>query len=240
MNVSTAPAITCSSCGKQYECQAFFWDVYADNLPEAADKLAGYKCESCGVDICSDCGDTELDTSWWSGFEKTTCPHCGNRFGPLEAQLKSETDEETIDTFRKDQENYLAGKMKRKANDWFTLLYGFLFSFLGFWIYDLGEQGWGVGFIVLGIIGILTGIATFASSSPVVKIFEALDTFALAILIGAAALSGMAEDLFDLDLPVWVYLLFSAFLLWSAYDSVKQYMQIRNRMERLRRIKEAL
>jgi hypothetical protein len=233
MTESMSTQVTCSNCGKTYGGAQFLWEVLLAKEGKGLEHVAGYQCENCKADFCSTCAESSLKKSWWSGWQKTTCPKCGSKFGPGLVQV-DESDPALIESLKKDQEDFRVGKTKLIKSDFSTLLYGVIFAALGYWLLTLGDNILSFVLMFLGGVGIVVGIATLVSRSPVVKLLEALDTLALAVALFVMGITGYSLDVFDIEIPFYIILAACAFFLWSAYDSFKEYIHLKNMVQKAR------
>jgi len=91
------------------------------------------------------------------------------------------------------------------------------------------------GFICLslGVIGLYSGLASFTSGSPVIKLLEALDLLCLAIFLVVLGLTGTGEDVFG-NLTPLIIVLGVPCLVWLGFGDIKGFEQIRARMRKAR------
>ncbi len=226
----------CAICGKTYQGESLVWDVVvaSEKLPLA--EIAGYKCENCDAVICDECSAENLKVSGWSGWEKTKCPRCGQLFGPGTVQVGGEVDSRLLESLKRDQIEFAAGKTKLIKGDFYTLLYGVIFIVLGVVLLQAEEMFFGYIMSILGVVGLIAGAASFVFKSPYVKLLEAADTFMLAVVLVAFGLTGTKMDLFELDIPPYLLYLAAAFFIWSAYDDIKEFLRINNKIQKVRKI----
>jgi len=125
------------------------------------------------------------------------------------------------DSLQKELDSVKSETPTAVGRDFPAIVYGGLFTFLGYWLTDVGATGFGVAMIALGLFGAATGLATFVSASPKVKVFQAIDNFALAVLFLFFTASGPGGGDF-LDNPL-VNLGLAAFLVWAGADDLKEY-----------------
>jgi hypothetical protein len=127
------------------------------------------------------------------------------------------------DSFKKELEAIKAEAPTRVKADPVSLFFGIIFVVLGFWMLDLGSKGFGWTMILVGGIGILAGGATFVWKSPRVKVFQAIDSFMMALLF----LVFMTQDVGGgiLENPL-VCLGIAAFMVWSGLDDLKEYRSL--------------
>lgn len=128
------------------------------------------------------------------------------------------------DTFKNELDKIKAETPTKIKADPGSLLYGIIFIALGGFLFSLGAVGLGAVMILVGIIGVVAGAATFVWKSPKVKVIQAVDSFLMAILLVVLALSGGGGgDFFDNPL---IGLGLAAFMLWAGYDDLKEYRQL--------------
>ena len=76
-----------------------------------------------------------------------------------------------------------------------SLLYGIIFVALGAWLVSLGGSALGFIMILVGVVGVIAGIATFVWKSPKVKLIQAIDGFAIALVLFGFAIQGEGEGI---------------------------------------------
>ena len=124
------------------------------------------------------------------------------------------------DSFQKKLDNIKNEAPTTVKADPIALVYGAVFIGLGAWLIDLGNDGFGILMIIVGIVGILAGGLTFIWKSPKVKIIQAVDSFLIAIILLAFVAGGDGEGIFKNPLLV---VALSAFMIWAGYDDLKEY-----------------
>jgi fatty acid desaturase len=128
------------------------------------------------------------------------------------------------DSFKKGLEAIKAETPVSVKADPISLLYGIVFVVLGVWLFGLDSVVFGLLAIVVGLIGILGGAATFFWRSPKVKIIQAVDSFAIALLLLVFMIWGSGGDFFDSPLPS---LALGGFMVWVGFSDLKEYRRLR-------------
>jgi fatty acid desaturase len=105
--------------------------------------------------------------------------------------------------------------------DPFSLLYGIFFVFIGVWLLGLGGVVLGLLMIIVGLIGVFAGAATFFWKSPKVKLIQAVDSFAIALLFLGFLMLG--ERSFDSPL---IPIALAGFMVWMGFSDLKEYRRL--------------
>jgi hypothetical protein len=126
------------------------------------------------------------------------------------------------DSFKKELDEIRAETPISVKADPISLVYGFIFVALGIWLTDLGSEGFGLLMILVGVIGVLAGGATFVWKSPKVKMLQAMDNFLMALLF----LAFMTQDGDGIFSNPIVCLGIAAYMAWAGFGSIKEYISL--------------
>lgn len=125
------------------------------------------------------------------------------------------------DSFKKELDSIKAQTPISVKADPMFLVYGIVFIILGVWMIDAGAGVFGRALIVVGLIGVLGGAATFFWKSPKVKLIQAVDSFAIALLLSGLAIQGASRDSPVMNLAL------SGFMVWVGFSDLKEYRRLR-------------
>jgi hypothetical protein len=139
------------------------------------------------------------------------------------------------DSFKKELEDIKAATPTSVKSDPFSLLYGILFIVMGFVLISVDKKGFGILMILVGGIGVLAGGASFVWKSPKVKLFQAADSFVMALLFLLFLTMDRREGI--IKSPI-VCLGIAAFLAWVGYGNLKEYSTLKKLEEEHRGKKE--
>jgi len=123
------------------------------------------------------------------------------------------------DSFKKGLDSIKAETPVSVKADPVFLLYGIIFVVLGFWMIDAGRTILGLFTIIVGLIGALGGCATFFWKSPKVKLIQAVDSFALAVLLAWFAIQDSDSLLLNFAM--------AGFMVWVGFGELKEYRRLK-------------
>jgi len=203
-----------------------------------------YICNTCGkdwpTDYCPECAHTIVAVPRGEGSlnnkgvnQKTNGLASGPKvpdtidFTKLPGILNvpSEHREATMeDSFRREFDEIKAQIPTTVKDDPQSLLYGGLFVFLGVWLVNLEARGLGIVMISVGVIGTLTGVATFVWKSPKVKVIQAINSFLALLLLVPLTTRDRHGAIIGNPL---VFLGLAGLMVWSGIHDISEYSRLR-------------
>lgn len=102
-----------------------------------------------------------------------------------------------------------------KTGDFMALAWGAVYLILGFFL----ETEIGIFTVIVGVVGMATGSATFVWKSPKVKLIQAVNSFLISILLFLFAIR-------NIDHNPWLVFTGAIIMVWVSLDKVKEYRNL--------------
>ena len=88
---------TCVLCNRVFTGITIPWDAFLTNKDIGPFDAQIFNCQHCHASVCPKCRK-HLKWSWWSGWEKALCPHCGELFGPGDVLVRADRLKTTVNS----------------------------------------------------------------------------------------------------------------------------------------------